>query len=69
MKRSTMKKTPVADVSKLSPADDEYTPAQRRKIDARLAKALAEVKAGRVRGPFNSADEMIADMKARLKER
>jgi bifunctional DNA-binding transcriptional regulator/antitoxin component of YhaV-PrlF toxin-antitoxin module len=54
---------------KLPTADDEYTPRQRRIIDARLAKGLADIKAGRTRGPFNSADEMIADMKGRLAKR
>ena len=33
-------------------ADDEYTPAQRRIIDAQLADSLADVDAGRVHGPF-----------------
>ena len=33
---------------KLPAADDEYTPEQRRVIDARLAKADADIKAGRV---------------------
>ncbi|MGA2119265.1 MAG: hypothetical protein ABSH56_31495 [Bryobacteraceae bacterium] len=35
---------------KLPPADDEYTPAQRRAIDA----SLADVKAGRTFGPFGT---------------
>jgi bifunctional DNA-binding transcriptional regulator/antitoxin component of YhaV-PrlF toxin-antitoxin module len=54
---------------KLPTADDEYTPEQRRIIDARLAEGLADIKAGRTFGPFDSADEMIADMKARLREK
>ena len=45
--------------------DREYTPAQRRAIDGRLAEGLADIKAGRTFGPFNSADEMIAHMEAR----
>ena len=60
---------PVIDRSKFPAADDEYTPEQRRIIDAQLARGLADIKAGRTRGPFNSAAEMIADMKARLKRR
>ncbi len=31
--------------------DDDYTPAQRRMIDARLAKAYDEIKQGRTYGP------------------
>ena len=59
----------VIDRSKFPTADDEYTPAQRRFIDAQLAKGLAEVKAGRTAGPFNSAEEMVAHMKGALKKR
>jgi bifunctional DNA-binding transcriptional regulator/antitoxin component of YhaV-PrlF toxin-antitoxin module len=50
-------------------ANEEYTSGQRRLIDARLAEGLADIKAGRTFGPFESADAMIAHMKARLKER
>ncbi len=50
---------------KLSNADDEYTPEQRRIIDAQLDEA----EKGPFHGPFNSADEMIADLKGRLKKR
>jgi bifunctional DNA-binding transcriptional regulator/antitoxin component of YhaV-PrlF toxin-antitoxin module len=52
---------------KLPAADDEYTPGQRRVIDARLKKALEEVKRGQTAGPFNTADEMIASLKRELK--
>ena len=57
--------TMVIDRSKFTTADDEYTPAQRRSIDAQLAKS----EKGPFHGPFNSADEMIAHMKAQLKKR
>jgi AbrB family looped-hinge helix DNA binding protein len=56
-------------VPKLPSADDDYTPEQRRIIDARLAEGLADIKAGRTFGPFDSADQMIAHMKAQLKKR
>jgi AbrB family looped-hinge helix DNA binding protein len=49
----------VIDRSKFPSADDEYTPAQRRIIDARLDKADEDIKAGRVHGPFNSASEAV----------
>ena len=55
-------------VPKLPIAEDEYTPEQRRIIDAQLAEGLADIKAGRVHGPFASAQEMIAHMKAQLKK-
>jgi len=54
---------------KLPSADDEYTPQQRRVIDARLAESLADIKHGRMHGPFKSADEMIAHIKRRLSGR
>jgi len=44
---------------KLPAADDEYTPEQRRIVDAELAGGLADVKAGRIRGPFATHWEFI----------
>jgi len=54
---------------KLPTADDEYTPEQRRIIDARLAESEEDFQKGRSYGPFNSADEMIAHIKVQLKKR
>lgn len=54
---------------KLPTADDEYTSEQRRIVNAKLAEGLGDIKAGRTHGPFNSADEMIAHMQARLEKR
>ena len=59
----------IAILPKFPAADDEYTPEQRRVIDAQLAGGLADITAGRTFGPFYSADEMIAHMNARLKKR
>ena len=53
---------------KLPAADDGYTPEQRRMIEGRLAKGLADINAGRTFGPFDTADEMIAHMKAQIKK-
>ena len=58
----------VIDRSKFPNADDEYPPAQRRIIDARLAEADEDIKQGRTHGPFDTADEMIAHMKEQLKK-
>ncbi len=55
-------------VPKLPTADDEYTPQQRRSIDARLAKADEDIKHGRVYGPFSTADEMAASIEANIKK-
>ena len=38
---------------------DEYTPAQRRRIDAQLAKSVAEHKEGKSFGPFKTHQEMV----------
>ncbi len=50
-------------VPKLPRADEEYTPEQRRNIDAQLDEA----EKGPIRGPFNTAEEMIANMKSQVK--
>jgi hypothetical protein len=47
-------------------AGDEYTLAQRRVVDARLAEGLADIRAGRKYGPFDTVDAMIDHMKVRL---
>ena len=47
---------------KLPSADDEYTPEQRRIVDAQLAEGLADIKTGRVHGPFSTHKEFIASL-------
>lgn len=49
----------AAGPAKLPNADDEYTPAQRRYIDARLDKADKDIKAGRTYGPFETHEALI----------
>jgi AbrB family looped-hinge helix DNA binding protein len=53
----------VIDRTKFPAADDEYTPAQRRMIDREIAKSLKEARAGRIVGPFETAEEFTADLK------
>ena len=53
---------------KLPAADDEYTPEQRRLVDAELAGGLADVKAGRVRGPFATHREFIESLHKEAKK-
>ena len=48
-------KPPVAAVT----ADDEYTPEQRRIIEAQLAEGLEDIKQGRTYGPFDTVEEAI----------
>jgi AbrB family looped-hinge helix DNA binding protein len=50
----------MIDRSAFPTADGEYTPAQRRIIDARLAKADADIKAGRVSKAFSDHGEFVA---------
>ena len=52
-------------IPRLPSADDEYTPKQRRLIDAQLDEA----EKGPFRGPFSTAEEMIADINGQLKKR
>jgi AbrB family looped-hinge helix DNA binding protein len=56
------------DRSKFPTADDEYTPAQRRSIGARLAKSDDDIKHGRVYGPFNTVEDMAASVEANIKK-
>jgi len=58
----------VIDRSKFPTADEEYTLAQRRVIDARLAKSDLDIRHGRVYGPFNTAEEMAAYIEANIKK-
>jgi len=52
----------VIDRSTFPTADGEYTAAQRRIIDARLTRAEADIKAGRVSKPFSSHGDFIAEL-------
>lgn len=52
----------VIDRSKF-PSVDEYTPAQRRIIDARLKKSDEDIKHGRVYGPFETHKEFMAALR------
>ena len=54
---------------KFQNAVNEYSPEQRRAIDARLSKALADVKSGLQIGPFVTVDEAIASMEQELRKR
>jgi bifunctional DNA-binding transcriptional regulator/antitoxin component of YhaV-PrlF toxin-antitoxin module len=52
----------ISILPKLSAADDEYTPGQRRIVDIQLTQGLADVHAGRVHGPFSTHEEFIASL-------
>jgi len=52
-------------IPELPSTGDEYTPAQRRAIDVQLVEAGKR----EFHGPFKSADEMIADIRGKLKKR
>ena len=58
----------VIDRSGFPNADDEYTPEQRRIIDARLDKADEDIKAGRVHGPFETHEEMVEFLHREVKK-
>ena len=53
----------VIDRSRFLDTDNEYTPAQRRVIDARLAEGLADIEAGRVYGPFETHEAMMKSLR------
>jgi bifunctional DNA-binding transcriptional regulator/antitoxin component of YhaV-PrlF toxin-antitoxin module len=60
-RRIVITPAPVIDRSKFPTADDEYTPEQRRAIDARLEKA----EKGPFFGPFRNGAEVDAFLKKR----
>jgi hypothetical protein len=49
-------------------AGDEYTPEQRAAIDTQLAEGLADIKAGRVHGPFSTHEKFIASLHKEARE-
>src|SRR5262249_38642776 len=49
-------------------AEDEYTPEQRRVIDAQLAEGWEDIRNGRVSAIFDTVDEMLASLKATSNE-
>ena len=55
----------ISIVPELPRADDEYTPAQRRIIDARLREA----RQGPYFGPFTTAEEAIAFLRNQVRKR
>jgi AbrB family looped-hinge helix DNA binding protein len=57
--------TPQAalDPSKFPDAADENSPAQRRAVDARLAKSDEDIKYRRVRGPFRTHQDFVAALR------
>lgn len=58
----------ISILPKLPAADPEYTPEQRRIVDAQLAEGLADRKAGRVHGPFSTHKEFIASLHKEAKK-
>jgi bifunctional DNA-binding transcriptional regulator/antitoxin component of YhaV-PrlF toxin-antitoxin module len=55
-------------VPKPPKTDGEYKLGQRRMIDARLAKADEDIRAGRVYGPFSTPEEMASSIEANIKK-
>ena len=49
-------------------ANDEYTPAQRKVIDARLAVALKEIDRGQTFGPFTTHKQFLASLHKETKK-
>ena len=54
-------------IPKLPTAVDEYTPEQRRIIDAGIAEGMEDFRKGRSHGPFN-ADEAVRFLKSQMKD-
>lgn len=55
-------------VPKLPTAESEYTPEERRIIDARIAEGMEDYRKGRSHGPF-TAGEAVKFLKSQMKRR
>src|SRR5258708_4020297 len=55
-------------IPKLPSADDEYTPEQRRAVDAEVGKGLEDIKKGRLHGPFDTHEAMIEFLHDQVKK-
>jgi AbrB family looped-hinge helix DNA binding protein len=53
---------------KLPSADDEYTPEQRRSVNAKLAESKDDLKKGHAFGPFETHEAMIAFLHGQMKQ-
>ncbi len=58
----------ISILPKLPAAEDDYTPEQRRIVDAQLAPGLADISAGRIRGPLSTHKAFIASLHAEAKK-
>jgi AbrB family looped-hinge helix DNA binding protein len=58
----------IRPIPKLPKADDEYTPEQRRVIDAQIAEGLEDVEHGRLHGPFETHEKMVKFLHGRAKK-
>src|SRR5436309_9643600 len=56
-------------IPKLPSAQDEYTPEQRRIVNARLAESKDDLKNGRMFGPFETHEAMIAFLHGQVTDR
>jgi bifunctional DNA-binding transcriptional regulator/antitoxin component of YhaV-PrlF toxin-antitoxin module len=56
-------------VPKLPSGDDEYTPQQRRSVNARLAESRDDLKKGRTFGPFETHEAMVAFLHGQVRVR
>jgi bifunctional DNA-binding transcriptional regulator/antitoxin component of YhaV-PrlF toxin-antitoxin module len=54
---------------KVPVADREYTAHQRRIIDRGIARGIADIRHGRIHGPFATASETIAHLKTHARRR
>lgn len=57
------------DHNKFPTTDGDYTPEQRRILDARLAESAQDLRQGRTYGPFESADATIKFLRKEIRAR
>ena len=52
----------IITITSKPPSADDYTPGQRRSIDRGLNQSLKEYQQGKSVGPFDTAEEFLADL-------
>jgi len=59
----------IGDVLEAGVENGKITLTPKSIVDRRLAESLEDFKAGRVRGPFRTVDEMMSSLKSKSKKR
>ena len=65
--KATARRGSIVLTSKAVAPNDEHSRAQRRFINRRLAKGLQDIRRGRLRGPFDTVEDLVVSMEDDVK--